>query len=436
MKFIYYYIMLTSCFLFFTGQEVNARGTNKKPGPFAREIRLGGNAYVTTRTDQTAIRIDPNGVRRWSDPGAVFSAWFRTSKSGDLDLYLKYQADSAAAINVSCSGKSFHVKIRPGKEQTVYIGSVPKADTGYLRVDFRGVKRQGSTYAEAFALIVDGSAVKQGICYVNDFSFYWGRRGPSVHLGYPLPENETIEWFYTEVTVPAGGDPAGTYYMANGFAQGYFGMQANSSTERRVLFSVWSPWETDNPKEVPETHQVKMLRKGGQVKTGEFGNEGSGGQSYLIYPWQTGNTYKFLTQIKPDGKGNTRYTAWFYTPDEQEWLLIASFLRPLTNTYYKGAHSFLESFSPESGFRLRKAFYGNQWARTKEGKWIEIKDQVRFTVDETGRKKARMDYKGGIESGRFFLQNCGFLSDYTPIGTKFSRTSASQAPEIDLDKLP
>lgn len=33
--------------------------------------------------------------------------------------------------------------------------------------------------------------------------------------------------------------------------------------------------------------------------TGEFGNEGSGGQSYLKYNWKAGNTYKFLLQKKP-----------------------------------------------------------------------------------------------------------------------------------------
>ena len=72
--------------------------------------------------------------------------------------------------------------------------------------------------------------------------------------------------------------------------EGYFGIQVNSATERRILFSVWSPFSTDNPKEIPDDKKIKLLRKGKDVHTGEFGNEGSGGQSYLRYQWKTGTT--------------------------------------------------------------------------------------------------------------------------------------------------
>ncbi len=66
--------------------------------------------------------------------------------------------------------------------------------------------------------------------------FHWGRRGPSVHLNYPLPAGFDASWFYNEVTVPPGQDIQGSYFMACGFAQGYFGMQVNSPTERHILF--------------------------------------------------------------------------------------------------------------------------------------------------------------------------------------------------------
>ena len=52
--------------------------------------------------------------------------------------------------------------------------------------------------------------------------------------------------------VPEGNDVLGSYFMANGFAQGYFGIQVNSPTERRILFSVWSPFHTDDPSEIPD----------------------------------------------------------------------------------------------------------------------------------------------------------------------------------------
>lgn len=54
--------------------------------------------------------------------------------------------------------------------------------------------------------------------------------------------------------------------MANGFGEGYFGMQVNSETERRILFSVWSPFKTDNPKEIPDDHKITLNKVGQQVK--------------------------------------------------------------------------------------------------------------------------------------------------------------------------
>ena len=38
---------------------------------------------------------------------------------------------------------------------------------------------------------------------------------------------------------------------------------------------------------------------------GEFGNEGSGGQSYLVYPWTSGKTYRFLIRASPQKSSNS-----------------------------------------------------------------------------------------------------------------------------------
>lgn len=398
---------------------------------------FGGNAYVTGKTA---------GVG-----GEQTSIFFRVGQPGDLHLSLRYNAADTVSVSAACAGEAWRVTLTPGENAVAPLGYVKIADSGYVRVDLQGVvvtaeelagRRTASspakkTVAEALDLMATGSALAGRTTCVSTFSFYWGRRGPSVHLNFPFPENETVEWFYSEVTVPLGQDPVGSYYMANGFGEGYFGIQVNSAAERRVLFSVWSPFKTDNPSEIPDSHKIKLLAKGEAVRTGSFGNEGSGGQSYLIYPWKTGNTYKFLTRIKPDGNGATEYTAYFYTPDEQRWMLIASFSRPLTETYYKRAHSFLENFFPTNGYLSRKARYGNQWARTVDGRWLYAGAQARFSADDTARKGARMDYQGGVEGGAFFLRNGGFFSSYTPIGDTLrnAKSETPTPPNVDFDRL-
>ena len=109
-----------------------------------------------------------------------------------------------------------------------------------------------------------------------------------MNIGYVVPQDCDVEYFYNEAFVPEGEDALGTYAMACGFAEGYFGMQVNSPTERRVLFSVWSPFDTDDPKSVPAGSRVVPVRKGEGVRIGEFGNEGAGGQGFLRSPVRAG----------------------------------------------------------------------------------------------------------------------------------------------------
>jgi hypothetical protein len=260
-----------------------------------------------------------------------------------------------------------------------------------------------------------------------------------------VPPGEQAEWFYNEVKVPAGQDLEGSYFMACGFAQGYFGMQVNSPTERHILFSVWSPFETDDPASVPDSQRIRVLKKGEGVHAQAFGHEGSGGQSYLNYRWKAGHTYKFLVHAQPAADRHTVFTAWLYAPEEGRWRLIASFSRPQTRTWLTGLYSFLENFDPEQGIYRRYVQFNHQWIRDTAGRWIELR-RAEFTTDNTGRKGYRMDYAGGVQGPAFYLENCGHFSTYTAANTWFERPapadgrrpggSAGRQPEIDLRMLP
>ena len=261
--------------------------------------------------------------------------------------------------------------------------------------------------------------------YANDPSnYYWSRRGPSVHMGYTVPAN--TEYFYNEVTVPKGQDAIGSYYMANGFGQGYFGMQVKSPTERWMLFSVWN---------ADSGALTRLVSKGSGVVAQDFGGEGEGGQAYLVYNWVAGNTYRFLTRAHPDGAGGTDYSAWFYAPELGSWRFMATWKRPAISTYLTGVYSFLENFIDTNGHLERRVQFGNQWARSAAGTWSEL-TSARFTGDATVTNGQRWDYAGGIEDGKFYLRNGGFFADYVPVKQVFSRPATGQAPTVDVGALP
>lgn len=401
-------------------------------------VPVAGNAY------RTAPRPSGDGFRRqgaiaWGDVEGVFSIYFHVDRPAKLQLAMKARAEQGVStIQTRVNEQTFQTRIVGNQLRSQEIGQV-KVGRGYVRVDLQGVKRDGSVFAEIRDLIVVSDTVDLRVDYVKSNEgnmFYWGRRGPSVHLTYEVPRGRSWKYAYSEITVPPGQDPQGSYFMANGFAEGYFGFQVNSAQERRVLFSVWSPFRTDNPREIPKDQRIAVLGHGPDVHIGQFGNEGSGGQSYLVYPWKAGKTYRFLTEVQPDGQGKTTYTAWFGDKAANEWRLIASFQRPKTDTHLRGFHSFLESFYPTYGFLGRQATYGNVWIGDVSGEWHEC-TRARFSVDATGRGGHRLDFSGGSQGHAFYLRNCGFFNQTGQPGKVFARNSSGgRKPEIDLQKLP
>ncbi|PZX55367.1 uncharacterized protein DUF5077 [Algoriphagus ratkowskyi] len=398
-------------------------------------VPLGGNAYQTKGVSQEKISAD--GITNWKNSDTEFSIFVKSNVDSrvllDLDIFAQ---EGNSEISIDLNGQNQRVEISSGTSGLVSAGEL-KLIKGYNEIKLQGVEKLGTDFVKIKNIEIKSDDVIV-LDYVKDNidnRFYWGRRGPSVHLSYSLPTDKNFQWFYSEVTVPEGSDPIGSYFMANGFGEGYFGIQVNSEIERRILFSVWSPYKTDNPGEIPDAEKIILLKKGEDVYTGEFGNEGSGGQSYLKYTWKAGKTYSFLNSVTPDGKGNTVYTAYFKDPEVGEWMLIASFLRPKTDTWYKRPHSFLENFVPETGYQERSANYGNQWAADTEGNWQKL-TEAKFTGDDIAKRGYRKDFEGGEKAGHFYLRNDGFFNGHVNLNSVHQRKPIGVSPTVNFDKLP
>ncbi|AEI49798.1 DUF3472 domain-containing protein [Runella slithyformis] len=399
-------------------------------------VPIGGNAWLLNAA--STEKITKEGLTQWTNPQTVCRTYVRISQPGQLKLSVTLTASEGTVYQTTLMGKTLSFTASSEGLNEYFVGEWNIKKAGYLPIDLQGITKKGATFGSVQSISLSGSAVSTETVFVKDNTdnyFYWGRRGPSVHLKYTLPPNEDIEWFYNELTIPEGQDVIGSYFMANGFAEGYFGIQVNSSTERRILFSVWSPFKTDNPEAIPDDQKIRLLKKGQDVYTGEFGNEGAGGQSYLKYSWKAGNTYRFLLQGKPTADSYTTYSAYFFAPEENQWRLIASFKRPKTSAYLKSLHSFLENFIPDTGNVGRMGLYANQWVRTVNGRWLEL-TEAKFTGDATARKNYRKDYAGGLSNGHFYLRNCGFFNDFVPLDGTFKRAAVNKMPEINFSALP
>jgi hypothetical protein len=385
---------------------------------FSEELRVSAN---------TAYHDDS------TTDGEQLAVWFgRLKAAGDLtgavELELSGEGSRTLRLRVGEEAREVVVEGAPGL-QVVSFGHFTVENPGYQRFECSAVDgAKPAATPELAALRLGGPAILGA-----HFNLKPRRNAASVHLFYPLEEDEKeVEAFYCEVT--ADEDPLWSYYMATGWHRGYFGMQVNSATERRIIFSVWdSGGEAVDRDKVTEADRVQLVARGEKVVTGSFGNEGTGGHSHLVFDWKTGEPQRFLVTARRDDETHTTFAGYYFRPDLERWMLISSWRAPKEGGLLRGLYSFSENFGGANGHRLRRARYGEQWVRRKDGVWRE-QTRASFSFDGTG-KGDRLDRFMGIEGGEFFLSHGGFVEGEGRYGELFERVAGGVPPELDATGL-
>ena len=373
-----------------------------------------------------------HGLQNWIDPQQKISWFFYVKKPGELQLnLLTNKINNGSTISIAIAGKTFQTKLVSGAAfKRTAVGKVVISDTGFYSITISSIKQLGKTIANLQSLELQGAAT-EGM----QFNPVERRNAASVHLKYPLADSIKAMAFYNEIVVPEGADHLYSYYMACGFKRGYFGIQVNSPTERRVIFSVWDAGnEAIDRNKVPDSNKVKLLAKGVNVIANDFGNEGTGGHSHFVYPWKTGEKYQFMVFALTDSaKSNTIYSGYFFLPETGKWKLIASFRAPKDGNYLQNLYSFSENFWGINGQLERKAYFGNQWVQKSNGRWEELLTS-NFSYDATGKAGHRIDYGAGVEGKQFYLRHGGFKTANIQFGQSLFRQPTGQRPNVDLNR--
>jgi hypothetical protein len=391
-------------------------------------LRVPAYTAYLDPTDGGASVSERDGVSGWDDP-AQKVMWFGEIKNpGELQCsaMLRLAAGAETKLRLTLAGKSREVTAKGAGDGLVNVdfGMFDISAPGYQRFTLESLNAAGRSAGDIESLVLDGPAATGA-----HFNLDSRRNTASVHLAYPTSEYTNINAFYCEVT--ATETPMWTYFEACGWHRGYFGMQVNSPAERRIIFSVWdSGQESVSRAKVGEEDRVTLVAKGDGVYTGDFGNEGTGGHSHLVYDWKTGEKQRFIVTAKVVDDTHTIYSGYWFHPEQKKWMLISSWKAPKDGKYLHGLYSFVEDFNGENGFLKRKALYGNQWLRTADGQWHE-QTVATFSHDPTG-KADRLDRFMGVEDGRFFLSTGGFVPGSTKFGERFTRPSTGQPP-VDFD---
>ena len=399
------------------------------------KVSLFSNTYVYPGTgDEASNNISQKGLAGWKDASVFTRTFFYPQQAGKIWVAVKLKSPEGGSkikVQLDSSGKSYEIAVNKSADFiTLPVGTFDINKASYHYIEIRGTSKTANDFPDIESLIISGPAAKD---LKYNLSEYKG--AASTHLWYQYPKDSTVAWFYNEVSVPTGVDATNAYYMTNGFSGGYLGIQVNSPVERRIIFSVWSNYNTNDPKQIPSEYAVKLIKKGPEVNSGDFGNEGSGGHSHLVFMWKPDVTYKFLLGAKSAGD-HTIYTAYYFAPENGSWKLIAQWDKTKTGgKLFSGLYSFVENFGP-NGNDYFKARYGNQWICTPSGTWIEL-TKCSLTTTASPSKHQRYDYGAGVENNLFYMFTGGFkeMNNLAPHSV-IERKPNGVAPDINFSTLP
>jgi hypothetical protein len=256
------------------------------------------------------------------------------------------------------------------------------------------------------------------------------RAACSIHLQYPAAEAVA---FYNEVTIER--TTPGSYFAVCGFGHGYFGLQELGNGKKVVIFSVWDPTKGDNRDAVPLEQRVEVLHRGEDVTVKRFGGEGTGGQSFFSFDWQTGQTYRFAVAAAVEGK-KTAYAGYVFLPDQKSWKHLVTFRTETGGDHLRGLYSFVEDFRRDSvsAGEVRRATFGNGWALDGAGKWQPL-TKAQFTASNAPTEARDLIDAGPTEGHRFYLQNGGDTRMSRKVGSTLEH-AARDHPGIAPADLP
>ncbi len=392
------------------------------------------NAYTIPRADEDT-NITKEGLLGWTESNRITKVYFYVPKPNTFKVSLRIsKVFNACTLSINLDGKTKQKNIKINILDTIIpIGNFVIQDSGYHFLEIKGNSINGVKYPT-----IQGLQFHDVLPETIQFNSSHYRGAASTHLRYSVPGDSSVQWFYTEIMVPDEvKNSVHAYYETNGFHSGYGGIQINSLNERRFIFSIWSLFKTDDPKQIPNDYMVHLNKKGNQVFTGEFGDEGSGGHSHLVSNWKTNTTYRFLTGITALKGDSATYIGYYASPDDNyKWHLLSQWTQHKTDTKtgFKRLYAFVENFG-DNGDDFFKAYYSNQWVITFSGNWIEL-TEARFTTTANNKTHQRFDYGAGVENGKFYMYSGGFKQNRNVMpGNMITRPATGKHIEIDFKEL-
>ena len=143
------------------------------------KVPMAGNSWADQEKENSRPIITKSGVENWDNAAKKINAYFRTGRTGKVDLAIRVRVKSGKSkINCQLGSEHKDLSISNIEFDTLRIGSFNLKNAGYQSVILSGLEKTADSFAEITDLLIGGEAIDPSVRYVKD-DFYWGRRGPS-----------------------------------------------------------------------------------------------------------------------------------------------------------------------------------------------------------------------------------------------------------------
>lgn len=215
----------------------------------------------------------------------------------------------------------------------------------------------------------------------------------SVHIGWTAPEN----CHSFAVTLDILKSAPGTFFMAVGWSQGYFGIQDLGDGQSGLICSVWD----GNDKDPNIVQQAKALSCAPGATVRRFGGEGVGLQCLMPFPLPTKSEgpYRFCVDSEIVTAEWTLYRAFVHFGTGSRIKLV-EYLSRMEGRRLRGFYSFIEDFrrDGDSAEKERRALFSSPVSRIRFDTPIQY---GRFAIAapdfEGDNYDARVPYAGAVE---------------------------------------
>ena len=294
--------------------------------------------------DPEGAGVSRSGISDWTDP-SLKVLWFGDIKTpGKLDCSL-VAAAARRRGNQAASGcrRKFPRGRGQGNGRRSGEGRfwiVRYSRGGLSAVHARIVERAGPGRGQSRGACA-GRSRRRGRAFQSQAS---AAMPPRCIWCIPSAGATNVDAFYCEVT--GVETPLWTYFEACGWHRGYFGMQVNSPTERRIIFSVWdSGSERVDRNKVGEQDRVTLGGQGRRCFRRRLRQRGHRRpQPSWSLTGRPAQKQRFLVTAKPTDATHTIYSGYWFQPEQKKWMLISSWKAPKDGGYLARPLQLLRKF--------------------------------------------------------------------------------------------